>query len=336
MNIGTQSVLVTGAGGFIGSHLTEALVRKGCRVKAFLHYNSANSWGWIDGMPQEVKAEIEVVTGDICDPFGVKSAMRDCQVVFHLAALIAIPYSYHSPATYVDTNVKGTLNAVQAARELGVQKFVQTSTSEVYGTALFVPITEEHPLQGQSPYSASKIGADQIALSYFRSFETPICVCRPFNTYGPRQSARAVIPTIISQLASGSHTLKLGAVHPTRDFNYAEDTALGFIACAESDASNGEVINIGSGYEISIGDTARLISDIMGKQVEIVSEDARLRPDKSEVERLLASNEKAGRLLSWAPTYRGMDGLRRGLEQTVRWFLEPSNLARYKPDIYNI
>ena len=270
------------------------------------------------------------------DPHGVKQAMKGCEVVLHLAALIAIPYSYHSPDTYVDTNVKGTLNIVQAARELEVEKVIHTSTSEVYGTARFVPITEDHPLQGQSPYSASKIGADQIAMSFYSSFNTPVSVIRPFNTYGPRQSARAVIPTVITQIANGQRKIKLGALHPTRDFNYVTDTVRGFIAAAESDRSVGEVINIGSNYEISIGDTVKLISELMGAPVEIETDEARIRPDKSEVERLWADNAKAKKLLGWEPLYTGMEGLRRGLRETIDWFKYPENLKAYKSHLYNI
>lgn len=331
-----RKVLVTGADGFIGSHLTEALVRQGYDVRAFALYNSFNSWGWLDRCAADVKGQFEVFSGDVRDPNGVRTAMKDCDTVMHLAALIAIPYSYHSPDTYVDTNVKGTLNIVQAARDLGVSKVVHTSTSEVYGTARFVPITEEHPLQGQSPYSASKIGADQIAMSYYSSFETPVATIRPFNTYGPRQSARAVIPTIISQIANGQRQIKLGAIHPTRDFNYVADTVRGFISVANSVQSVGEVINIGSNYEISIGDTVRTIAEVMGVEVEILSDDARMRPEKSEVERLWADNTKAAQLLGWTPEYGDLDGFRRGLAETVAWFREPANLAAYKSDIYNI
>jgi dTDP-glucose 4,6-dehydratase len=262
--------------------------------------------------------------------------MQGCEVVMHLAALIAIPYSYHSPDTYIDTNVKGTLNIVQAARELGVTKVVHTSTSEVYGTARFVPITEEHPLQGQSPYSASKIGADQLAMSFYTSFNTPVAIIRPFNTYGPRQSARAVIPTIITQIANGNRIIKLGSLAPTRDFNYVKDTVRGFIAVAEADSSVGEVINIGSNYEISIGETVNLIADVMGAEIEVHTDDSRLRPEKSEVERLWADNSKAKKLIGWEPLFGGRDGLKRGLEDTVTWFTNPANLANYKADIYNI
>jgi len=336
MILSNKSVLVTGADGFIGSHLTESLVEIGCNVKAFVFYNSFNSWGWLDTLDPRIKREIEIFQGDIRDPFGVRKAMEDCQVVFHLAALIAIPFSYHSPHAYVDTNVKGTLNVVQAARELATEKVVHTSTSEVYGTAQYVPIDENHPLQGQSPYSASKIGSDQIALSYHRSFETPVAVIRPFNTYGPRQSARAVIPTIITQIASGNKTLKLGALSPTRDFNYIEDTVSGFIAVAECDQSIGEVINIGSNFEISIGETADLIGNLMNSGIEIQSDEERLRPEGSEVQRLYADNRKAIELTDWTPQYAGREGFERGLIKTIEWFRNPSNLEQYKSDTYNL
>lgn len=335
MDLAGKKILVTGADGFIGSHLVEHLVALGHDVRAFTYYNSFNSWGWLDESSEEVRRAIEVFAGDIRDPHGVKTAMRGCDVVLHLAALIAIPYSYHSPDTYVDTNVKGTLNIVQAARELGVARVVHTSTSEVYGTARFVPITEEHPLQGQSPYSASKIGADQIAMSFHASFETPVATIRPFNTYGPRQSARAVIPTIISQIAAGARSIKLGAVHPTRDFNFVHDTVRGFVAVAESDAAVGQVTNIGSDYEVTIGDTARLIAEVMGVDITIESDDQRLRPAGSEVERLWADASRA-RALGWAPAYAGIDGLRRGLAETAEWFTQPDNLRRYKAAEYNI
>ncbi len=336
MNISGKNVLVTGADGFIGSHLTETLVRQGYDVRAFVMYNSFNSWGWLDQADSEVQKNMDVFAGDIRDPHGVRQAMQGCDIVMHLAALIAIPYSYHSPDTYVDTNVKGTLNVVQAARDLGVEKVVHTSTSEVYGTARFVPITEEHPLQGQSPYSASKIGADQMALSFYQSFDTPVAVIRPFNTYGPRQSARAVIPTIIGQIANGKRKIKLGSLHPTRDFNYVKDTVRGFLAVAEADSSVGEVINIGSNYEISIGDTVELISEVMGVNIEIETDDQRLRPEKSEVERLWADNAKAKELVGWAPEYGERDGFKRGLAETVEWFTNSDNLKQYKTSIYNI
>lgn len=336
MELKNKKILVTGADGFIGSHLTEELVRRGHDVRAFVMYNSFNSWGWLDQTDKNIMKSIDVFSGDIRDPHGVKTAMKGCDVVLHLAALIAIPYSYHSPDTYVDTNVKGTLNIVQAARDLGVAKVVHTSTSEVYGTARFVPITEEHPLQGQSPYSASKIAADMLAMSFYLSFNTPVAVLRPFNTYGPRQSARAVIPAIITQIAGGKRAIKLGAVHPTRDFNFISDTVRSFIAAAESDASVGEVINSGSNFEISIGDSAKMIAEIMGVDIEIITDEVRIRPEKSEVERLWADNSKAKRILGWTPGYGGRDGFRRGLEETVKWFVNPENLKAYKTNIYNI
>jgi len=336
MDLRNVKFLVTGADGFIGSHLTEELVRRGHDVRAFVLYNSFNSWGWLDRAEPSILRSLDVFAGDIRDPYGVKQAMKGCDVVLHLAALIAIPYSYHSPDTYVDTNVKGTLNVVQAARELGVRKVVHTSTSEVYGTARFVPITEDHPLQGQSPYSASKIGADQITMSFYYSFATPVSIIRPFNTYGPRQSARAVIPTVITQLANGARRIKLGSLHPTRDFSYIKDTVRGFISVAESDRSIGEVINIGSNFEISVGDTVKLISDIMGAPVEIETDDVRIRPEKSEVERLWADNAKAKKLAGWEPQYSGREGLRRGLVETIDWFQDPENLKAYKAHLYNL
>jgi NAD dependent epimerase/dehydratase len=331
-----NKILVTGADGFIGSHLVEALVCAGYEVRAFVLYNSFNSWGWLDRCADDVRDQFEIFAGDIRDPHGVRTAMEGCDAVLHLAALIAIPYSYHSPDTYVDTNVKGTLNVVQAARELGVSKVVHTSTSEVYGTAQYVPITESHPLQGQSPYSASKIGADQIAQSFYLSFGTPVVTLRPFNTYGPRQSARAVIPTIITQIASGQRQICLGAVHPTRDFNFVSDTVNSFIRALESDSGIGEVINVGSNFEISIGDTARTIAEVMNTEIEILTDDQRLRPDKSEVERLWADNKKAHELLGWEPTYGGLEGFRRGLHETVNWFTDMDNLREYKADRYNL
>lgn len=331
-----KKILVTGADGFIGSHLTEGLVRQGYNVRAFVFYNSFNSWGWLDYSSKEIKDNLEVFAGDIRDPYGVKEAMKGCDVVVHLAALIAIPFSYHSPAAYIDTNVKGTLNIVQAARELGVMKVVHTSTSEVYGTAQFVPISEDHPLQGQSPYSASKIGADQIAMSFYTSFETPVAIIRPFNTYGPRQSARAVIPAIVTQIASGTPCVKLGSLHPTRDFNYVADTVRGFIAVTESEKSIGQVINIGSNFEISIGEIVEIIAEIMGADIEIETDDQRIRPEKSEVERLWADNSKAKELVAWEPEYAGRDGFKRGLVETVEWFADPENLIKYKVNIYNV
>jgi NAD dependent epimerase/dehydratase len=332
----TGKILVTGADGFIGSHLTEALVRQGYDVRAFVYYNSFDSWGWLDQSPAEVKAALEVRAGDIRDAAFVRDALRGCDAVLHLAALIAIHFSYRAPDAYVGTNISGTLNVLQAARDLGLSKVIHTSTSEVYGTARFVPITEDHPLQGQSPYSATKIGADQLALSFHSSFDLPVSVIRPFNTYGPRQSARAVIPTIISQIAGGQRHIRLGATSPTRDFNYVADTVAGFMAALESDAAVGEIINIGSNYEISIGETAQLIADVMNVKIALECEQDRLRPAKSEVERLWANNTKAMDLLGWRPTYGGRDGLRRGLKETADWFCKSENLARYRVGEYVI
>ncbi|MEW5772896.1 MAG: NAD-dependent 4,6-dehydratase LegB [Thermodesulfobacteriota bacterium] len=336
MNLSGKKILVTGSDGFIGSHLVEELVRRGHDVRAFVLYNSFNSWGWLDRSEPAIRDSLDVFCGDVRDPNGVRAAMRGCDVVLHLAALIAIPYSYHSPDTYVDTNVKGALNIVQAARDLGVERVVHTSTSEVYGTARFAPITEEHPLQGQSPYSASKIGADQIALSFHKSFDTPVAVIRPFNTYGPRQSARAVIPTVMTQIRAGARRIKLGSLHPTRDFNYVADTVRAFIAVAECDAAVGEVVNSGSAFEVTIGDTARLIAEVMGADIEIVCDEQRIRPGKSEVERLFASNDKLRALTDWTPQYAGLDGFRRGLAETAAWFADPENLKMYKAGIYTL
>ncbi|MFC1478318.1 NAD-dependent 4,6-dehydratase LegB [Candidatus Margulisiibacteriota bacterium] len=332
MNLQEVKVLVTGADGFIGSHLVEELVNQGLNVKAFVYYNSFNSCGWLDTLSPEIKEKIEIFSGDVRDPFGVKTAMEGCDVVFHLAALIAIPYSYHSPQSYVDTNIQGTLNIVQAARELKVKKVIHTSTSETYGTALTAPIDEGHPLQGQSPYSATKIGADQIALSFYRSFDLPVAVIRPFNTYGPRQSARAVIPTVITQIASGKKELKMGSITPTRDFNYVKDTVRGFIKVAEADSSIGEVINVGSGSEISIGDLVSKIAELMDSDVKIISDEERIRPEKSEVYRLLADLSKAREMIGYSPEYYLDDGLK----ETIEWFTDPENLKQYKTDIYNI
>jgi NAD dependent epimerase/dehydratase len=329
-------LLITGADGFIGSHLTEALVRAGHAATAFVQYNSFGTWGWLDHCASDVKGGFEVFAGDVRDPHGVRAAMRGHDAVLHLAALIAIPYSYHSPDAYVETNIRGTLNVVQAARELGIAKVVHTSTSEVYGSARFVPITEDHPLQGQSPYAASKIGADHIAMSFHLSFGTPVVVLRPFNTYGPRQSARAVIPTVITQIASGQRSIKLGAVHPTRDFSYVDDTVAGFVAALHAEDAVGQVINLGSNFEISVGDTAREIAQLMGVSIEIVTDKNRLRPPASEVDRLWSNPAKAAAVLGWVPAYAGREGLRRGLAQTVAWFTQKQNLAAYKPDIYNV
>jgi dTDP-glucose 4,6-dehydratase len=331
-----KTVLITGADGFIGSHLTEALVRQGFTVRAFIYYNSFNSWGWLDQCADDIKGQFEVFPGDIRDPHGVKQAMKGCDSVLHLAALIAIPFSYHSPDTYVDTNVKGTLNVLQAARELGVKRVIHTSTSEVYGTARFVPITEEHPLQGQSPYSATKIAADQLAYSFYSSFDLPVVTVRPFNTYGPRQSARAVIPTIITQIANGARRIQLGALTPTRDFSYVQDTVNGFLAALNSPNGLGEVINLGSNFEISISETVALIAEGMNTTVEIISTEERIRPENSEVERLWADNTKAKELFRWQPTYSGRDGFKRGLDETIAWFTQSENLRSYKSDIYNL
>ena len=329
-------VLVTGADGFIGSHLTEALVRNGYEVRAFVYYNSFNSWGWLDHCADDVQGKFEVFAGDIRDPHGVKKALTGCDAVLHLAALIAIPFSYHSPDSYVDTNIKGTLNVLQAARELNVSRVIHTSTSEVYGTAQYVPIDEKHPLQGQSPYSASKIGADQLAFSFYSSFNLPVVTLRPFNTYGPRQSARAVIPTIITQIANGNNQIKLGSVTPTRDFNFISDTVNGFISALSSKSGVGEVINLGSNFEISIQDIASLIGEIMNQEIKVIDSNERIRPENSEVNRLWADNSKAIELLSWKPEYASLTGLKRGLEETITWFKKSNNLNLYKSEIYNV
>lgn len=325
-----KKVLITGADGFIGSHLTEELVSKGNKVKAFVYYNSFNTWGWLDTLPKYILSEIEIFQGDIRDPNGVRDAMKDIEEVFHLAALIAIPFSYHSPDTYVDTNIKGTLNVLQAARDLNTYRVLITSTSEVYGTANYVPIDENHPFQGQSPYSATKIGADRLAESFYRSFNMPITIVRPFNTYGPRQSARAVIPTIISQLLAGKEEIKLGSLTPTRDFNFVKDTANGFIEIAKSDKTIGEEINIATQQEISIGQLAEELIRQINPNAKIVCDDQRLRPEKSEVNRLLGSNEKIKRLTNWKPQYT----FEQGLAETIEFFKH--NLDKYKTDIYNI
>ena len=326
---GKSIALVTGAGGFIGSHLVERLVHEGHRVRAFVHYNSRNDWGNLELADASVKREIEVVSGDIVDPFAVHSAMRDAAVVFHLSSLIAIPYSYVAPHSYVQTNVQGALNVLQAARDEGVELVVHTSTSECYGTALYVPIDERHPLQGQSPYSASKIGADMLAQSYWRSFGLKVATIRPFNTFGPRQSARAVIPTIIAQALKGG-PIKLGSLSPTRDMNFVDNTVDGFVAVARAPAAVGEVINVGSGREASIGELAQTIVRLIGSRSEVVEDTKRLRPVNSEVERLLCDNARARELLGWSPRIDLEDGLHR----TIEWF--ERNLDRYKSDIYNV
>lgn len=332
MKITGKRVLVTGADGFIGSHLVEALLDEGCEVRAFVFYNSFNSWGWLDTFPKEKRDRIDIFAGDIRDPNGVREAIKGVDIVFHLAALIAIPFSYYSPDSYVDTNIKGTLNVLQASRDYDVNKILVTSTSEVYGTARYVPIDENHPFQGQSPYSASKIGADRIAESFYRSFNLPVTIVRPFNTYGPRQSARAVIPTIITQLLSGVTEIKLGSLHPTRDFNYVKDTAAGFVAIAKSDKSIGEEINIATQQEISIGELANELISQINPAAYIVTDDVRLRPEKSEVERLLGSNEKMMQISDWAPKF----DLKKGLSETIEWFKVHENSSKYKADIYNV
>ncbi|OXM83085.1 NAD-dependent 4,6-dehydratase LegB [Paenibacillus rigui] len=336
MNISSENILVTGADGFIGSHLTEALIRSGHKVKAFVQYNSFHSWGWLDDAPYDIRDEVEVIAGDIRDDQFVKDGMKGCDAVFHLAALISIPYSYRSPESYIDTNVKGTFNILQAAREHQIKRLIHTSTSEVYGTAQFVPIHEGHPLHPQSPYAASKAGADLMALSYYHTFQVPVSIVRPFNTYGPRQSARAVIPAIITQIASGKGEIQLGDLLPTRDFSYVSDTVSGFMTVSRSEKTIGEVINIGSNYEVSIGDTARLIAELMNADVTIVQDPARTRPAASEVQRLWADNAKAKQLCGWTPAYGEMDGLQRGLAETIAWFSNPDNLQRYKQGLYQV
>ena len=325
-----KKVLVTGADGFIGSHLVEKLLEEGYSVRAFTYYNSFNTWGWLDTFPREKLNEIEIFSGDIRDPNGVREAMKGMDWVFHLAALIAIPFSYHSPDSYVDTNIKGTLNVLQAARDLSTEKIMVTSTSEVYGTAQYVPIDEKHPFQGQSPYSATKIGADRLAESFYRSFNLPVAIVRPFNTFGPRQSARAVIPTIISQLLAGKTEIKLGSLTPTRDFNYVKDTVAGFLAIAESDRTIGEEINIATQKEISIGELAEEIIRQINPDARIVCDEQRLRPEKSEVNRLLGCNEKIRKLTAWNPQY----SFEKGIEETIKWLW--SHMSYYKSEIYNV
>lgn len=330
MTYKVKKILVTGADGFIGSHLTEELVKKGYKVKAFVYYNSFNTWGWLDTLPASIMEKIEVFQGDIRDPHGVKEAMKGCDAVFHLAALISIPFSYHSPDAYVDTNIKGTLNILQAARELEIERVLVTSTSEVYGTAQYVPIDEKHPFQGQSPYSATKIGADRLAESFYRSFNLPVTIVRPFNTYGPRQSARAVIPTIITQLLSGKEEIKLGSLTPTRDFNYVKDTVNGFIEIYRSDKTIGEEINIATQQEISIGELANELIRQINPSARIICDEQRLRPEKSEVNRLLGSNQKILCLTDWKPQY----SFSQGISETIDFLKH--NMDRYKADIYNV
>tara|TARA_A100001035_G_C27786522_1_gene504702 strand:+ start:2046 stop:3047 length:1002 start_codon:yes stop_codon:yes gene_type:complete len=331
-----NTVLVTGADGFIGSHLVEKLVSSGINVRAFCMYNSRGSWGWLDTLPTELKDNLDVVLGDIRDPLCVKNSMTGCSQVFHLAALIGIPYSYVAPSSYIDTNIHGTLNVVQSARDLGIERVIHTSTSEAYGSAQFVPITEAHPLVGQSPYAATKIAADQIALSYWRSFETPVTVLRPFNTYGPRQSSRAVIPTIISQIASGKKKLELGDLSPTRDFNFVEDTCSAFIAVSKTNKAIGKVINAASNFEVSIANTVKYISEIMNKDIEIALDKNRIRPKLSEVNRLFGDNSLLKEITDWQPMFEGIEGFKRGLKITADWFKNPDNIAFYRADRYSV
>ncbi|KQV83981.1 NAD-dependent 4,6-dehydratase LegB [Rhizobium sp. Root1220] len=332
MDLKNKKVLVTGADGFIGSHLVEALLHHGCDVRAFVFYNSFNSWGWLDSLPQSQLKDLDVFPGDIRDPNGVATAMAGCDVIFHLAALIAIPFSYHSPDSYVDTNIKGTLNVLQAARSLETERVLITSTSEVYGTAQYAPIDESHPFQGQSPYSATKIGADRLAESFFRSFETPVTVVRPFNTYGPRQSARAVIPTVITQLLLGASEVKLGSLSPTRDFNYVKDTVAGFLALAECEEAIGREVNIATGTEVSVGEIARTLVAQINPDATIATDEERLRPEASEVFRLIGDNRLIKSLTAWEASY----DIEAGLRDTVEWFKMPENLNRYKAWLYNV
>ncbi len=325
-----KKIFITGADGFIGSHLTEKLVQLGYNVKALAQYNSFNSYGWLDDIPQKILPEFEKVLGDIRDISHMEKLIKNCDVVFHLASLIGIPYSYKSPYSYIETNIKGTQNIVQACLNNNVDKLIHTSTSEVYGSAEFVPITEQHPLKGQSPYSASKIAADQIAFSYFASYELPLTICRPFNTYGPRQSMRAIIPTVIVQLLKNKDEIFLGSLSPTRDLNYIEDTVDGFIASLLCKHNIGETVNIGSNFEISIKNVVDIIIELSGKKVEIIQEDIRMRPKNSEVDRLWADNSKAKTLLDWSPQYSGLEGFRKGIQKTFKWFQSPKNIEKYK------
>ena len=331
-----SKVLVTGADGFIGSHLVESLLEAGYAVRALCLYNSFGSWGWLDNLNSSTKKNIEVMLGDIRDPLCVREAIKGCDIVFHLAALISIPYSYHAPLSFVETNIQGTLNVIQAARDLEISRIIHTSTSEAYGTAKYVPINEEHPIVAQSPYAASKIGADQLALSYWHSFNTPITILRPFNTYGPRQSSRAVIPTIITQIASGKRKIHLGALSPTRDFNFVADTCSAFLAVANSNSSIGKVINTASNFEISIGETANLIAEVMGVDIEIITDEKRIRPKGSEVNRLFGDNTLLKNLTDWQANFGGIEGFRKGLKITSNWFKDPNNLAYYKTNMYMV
>lgn len=332
-----MKVFVTGAGGFIGSHLTETLVRKGYDVRAMVHYNALGKKGWLDHIDQDVKNKLDIVAGDIRDITFVRRAAEGCDGIFHLAALIGIPYSYVNPESYIDTNVKGTMNVLECARDLGISKVIHTSTSEVYGTAQYVPIDEKHPLQGQSPYSASKIGADQMALAYYGSFETPVVTVRPFNTFGPRQSMRAVIPTIITQLLNGDQ-VKIGAITPTRDFSLVDDTVSGFITAFECQNKDllGQVVNLGSGFEVTIGETIDLVGEILGKTPEVITEQERQRPEKSEVNRLFADNSKSAELMNWKPEYAGKEGFKRALAKAVEWYSQPDNLKHFDHSVYTV
>lgn len=330
-----MKIFVTGADGFIGSHLIEALVKREYDVRCLVLYNSFNSWGWLDSCETQLKRNLDVVLGDIRDPHGMKNAIKGCDVIIHLAALIAIPYSYRSPASYIETNINGTLNVLQAGRDLDVDQIIHTSTSEVYGTAQYIPIDESHPLNAQSPYAASKIAADQLALSFHRSFDTPVSIIRPFNTYGPRQSARAVIPSIIKQLLNNTETISLGSLTPTRDFTFVSDTAAGFISAIGNDKTVGTVTNLGSAFEVSIGETAKIISELAGQNATILTDEKRLRPKASEVDRLFACCSKAESTMGWAPKYSGAAGFRKGLGETLTWFRDPGNLAHYKATTYD-
>jgi len=331
-----MKILVTGADGFIGSHLSEALVKKGHEVTAFVYYNAFNSFGWLDNIDEKIKKSLKIFPGDIRDENLVRKAIKDCDVIINLAALIGIPYSYNSPKSYLETNVQGTLNILQSAKDYGIKKVIHTSTSEVYGTAKYIPIDENHPLDGQSPYSASKIAADHLAISFYKSFDTPVSIIRPFNTYGPRQSARAIIPTIILQMINGNKEISLGSVKTTRDFSFIDDTVDAYMAAIKATDVNGEVINLGSGHETSIVDLVKIINTIMKKNCKIITDKKRIRPKKSEVERLLSSNSKAFKKLRWKPKYIGRTGLIKGLTKTIEWFKKKENFSRYKSDIYNV
>ena len=331
-----MKILVTGADGFIGSHLSEALVKKGHEVTAFVYYNAFNSFGWLDNIDEKIKKSLKIFPGDIRDENLVRKAIKDCDVIINLAALIGIPYSYNSPKSYLETNAQGTLNILQSAKDYGIKKVIHTSTSEVYGTAKYIPIDENHPLDGQSPYSASKIAADHLAISFYKSFDTPVSIIRPFNTYGPRQSARAIIPTIILQMINGNKEISLGSVKTTRDFSFIDDTVNAYIAAIKATDVNGEIINLGSGHETSIIDLVKIINTIVKKNCKIITDKKRVRPEKSEVERLLSSNSKAFKKLRWKPKYIGRAGLIKGLTKTIEWFTKKENFSRYKSDIYNV